>query len=106
LAALYTPGVVTGGQPGPTISRLLVDLAHDAALLERFKADPESVMDEYGLTEGQKEIVRSGNLALIRAAIDYEYRAGIAPGVLPDFAPEEEGTRAMVVTWRVPRPTW
>lgn len=102
------------GERGPTISRLLVDVANEPSLLERFRTEPEAVMDEYGLSEGQKQVVRSGNLAAIRAAIDYEYRAGLAPpGILPGFG--EEGSPSaevsdpgvtMVVTWRRPPPTW
>ena len=101
----------------PTISGLLVHLADNPSEIEEFKKDPEGVMTRYGLTPGQQEIVSSGNLGAIRDAIDYEYRAGLAPGILPDFRAEGEaadslaaesgsGGKTMVVTWRVPRPTW
>lgn len=110
LAALYTAGVVSGGDRGPSISRLLVDLANNPELLDRFKAEPEAVMSEYGLNAGQKAILESGNLALIRGAIDYEYRAGLAPpGLLPGFGEEDDPSDpgvTMVVTWRRPPPTW
>ena len=102
----------------PTISGLLVHLADNPSEIEEFKKDPDGVMTRFGLTPGQQEIVRSGNLGAIRDAIDYEYRAGLAPGILPDFRAggdygadsltDSSGStsKTMVVTWRVPRPTW
>jgi hypothetical protein len=104
-----------------SIARFLVDLADDPALLERYRSSTEganAAMDEYKLSEGQKDVVRSGNLAKIREALDYEYRAGRS-NALPPYEPavgEYDATEAadshsgggkhMVVTWRVPRPTW
>lgn len=106
---MYTGRVSTGPRPGGSIARLLVELANDPALLEEFRNDPPGVMSRYGLTEGQQAIVGSGDLAAIRAAIDYEYAAGSAEGVLPTWGFDSEEGVAMAVTWR-PRPpqppTW
>jgi hypothetical protein len=89
-----------------TIARLLVQLARDQELLERFQSDPDAVMSEFNLTDGQKRLIREGNLAKIRAAVDYEFASGAAEDV-PGFG--EPGGVAMVVTWRPPpgpEPTW
>lgn len=88
--------------PKGSIAALLVALAQEPELLSRFRSEPDAVMDEYGLSGGQRDIVGSGDLERLREAIDYEYATGVAD-VLPGYG--AGGGVAMVVTWR-PRPTW
>jgi len=52
------------------LSKLLSDLAEDRKLEKRFLEDPETVMEEYELTEEQKRAVRSRDAEAIRAAAD------------------------------------
>ncbi|MCT7982084.1 hypothetical protein NG796_02135 [Laspinema sp. A4] len=50
---------------------MLADLAEDPAKLEEFRNDPNAVMDEYQLTEEQKQLLTSGNQGdFIRAIMD------------------------------------
>lgn len=41
---------------------LLSNLAKDANLLKQFKADPDAVMDQYGLTDAQKTALKESCL--------------------------------------------
>lgn len=51
--------------------RMMADLAEDSAKLEEFSNDPNAVMDEYQLTEEQKQLLTSGNQEdFIRAIMD------------------------------------
>lgn len=43
-------------------NRLIFDVRRDMQLFQRFKGDMESVMEEYGLSEEEKETLRSRNL--------------------------------------------
>ena len=63
----------------PNLLRLLTELAdpRNSALLQRFYDDPGSVMDEYGLTRSEQAAVLSGNLDLLRSALD---EAALAAG--------------------------
>lgn len=78
----------------PPLIKLLVDLAIPAnsELLARFLNEPEAVMEEYGLTPGQRAIVLSGNLTKLRRALDEEWEeSGLA------LSPDE--AFAMIVIW-------
>jgi hypothetical protein len=104
-----------------SIARVLIDLAENKdGLLDIYRRSPQEALDKYELTEGQKDIIKSGDLLAIRNALDYEYATG-ADGLPPyepapypptppsgeqDDAPPSGGVH-MVVTWRrPPRPTW
>jgi len=51
--------------------RMMADLAEDPAKLEAFRENPNAVMDEYQLTQEQKQLLTSGNqLDFIRAIMD------------------------------------
>ena len=66
-----------------SIAELLADLAKDdeAAQARRaeFVADRRGYMASRGLTEGQQDIVMSGDLLVIRNALRYEYAKGLVP---------------------------
>jgi hypothetical protein len=95
-----------------SIARVLIDLADNKdGLLDLYRERPEAALARYDLTQGQRDIILSGDLTAIRNALDYEYATG-ADG-LPDYesAPQTESDAPagvpMVVTWRPPpRPTW
>jgi hypothetical protein len=65
-------------------THFLLNLGEDPQLLEKFKQNPESVMDEAGLTPAEKTLLLSGNTQLIRSAIvndpDHKDAMGIPPG--------------------------
>ena len=56
------------------IGDFLLELAEDDDLLTRYKDDPERVLAESGLTEDQKETLRSNDLRRIRDAVRAEYQ--------------------------------
>jgi hypothetical protein len=67
--------VVLLGYPDPKYLRLykLGRAIHlDPQLRERFRKDPESVMNEFGLSEEEKELVRSADPVKM-------FKAGISP---------------------------
>jgi hypothetical protein len=41
--------------------KLLSSLAEDPETLERFKKDPEGVMNEYGVPEEHQKLIRAGD---------------------------------------------
>jgi len=43
-------------------NRLIFDMRRDVTLLRRFQSDMEAVMEEYGLTEEEKEALRARDL--------------------------------------------
>ena len=90
---------MSNGSNLPALLRLLLDLANpaNAALLQQFHADPEAVMNQYGLTPGEQTLLLSGDLKAIREAIDATFAASDAE------PPSDEETYPIVVTW-APRP--
>lgn len=56
----------------PKISDFLDALAIDPGLTDEYGTDPDGVMTRFGLTDEQKELIRSGSLDAIRAAIQDE----------------------------------
>jgi hypothetical protein len=55
------------------IGEFLLELGEDAGLLARYRDDPETVLEESGLSADQQEIVRSNDLKRIRDAVREEY---------------------------------
>jgi hypothetical protein len=102
---------VASSPPRPSIARLLIDLADNKdGVFDRWRASDEAqdaIVEEYGLSEGQKRILFSGDLRKIQNAVFYEFAQGDVDE-LPDFGEDgQQGARQMVVTWRpMPRPTW
>jgi hypothetical protein len=67
--------VILYGYPDPKYLKLykLGRAIHlDSQLRERFRKDPESVMNEFGLSEEEKELVRSADPVKM-------FKAGISP---------------------------
>ncbi|HWZ17223.1 MAG TPA: hypothetical protein VNW73_00345 [Ktedonobacteraceae bacterium] len=62
----------------------LFKLGEDPELLERFKQDPDTVMDEVELTPAEKTLLMSGNVQLIRSAIVNDPGYKDAMGILPE----------------------
>lgn len=60
----------------------VLDLSRDPQKVEELKADPDGVMDTAGLSEEHKELVRSGDVERIRAAVTPEGRDGEGGGVV------------------------
>jgi hypothetical protein len=61
-------------------------------MLARFYAEPPSVMNEFGLTEGEQAIVLSGDLEAIQAALDSaaiaaDYTLRSAIGIVVTYTP-------------------
>ena len=81
----------------PKIIKLLTELANPGRndLLQRFYNPEErnSLMTEFGLTEGEQAIVLSGDLELIQAALD-------SAAIAADFRFESAG--GIVVTYTPP----
>ena len=50
-------------------THFLLNLGEDPQLLEKFKQNPDRVMDEAGLTPAEKTLLLSGDAQLIRSAI-------------------------------------
>jgi hypothetical protein len=50
-------------------TNFLLKLGEDPQLLEKFKQNPDSAMDDAGLTPAEKALLLSGNVPLIRTAI-------------------------------------
>ena len=65
-------------------THFLHKLGEDPQLLEKFKQNPDSAMDDAGLTPAEKALLLSGNVSLIRTAIvnDPGYREAL--GISPD----------------------
>lgn len=81
----------------PNLLRLLTELAdpRQSDLLQRFYKDQRGVMDEYDLTPAEQAAVLSGNLDLVRAALD-------AAVLEADYT--IESSLGIVVTYRPPAP--
>jgi hypothetical protein len=84
--------------------RLLSELANPSnnELLRRFYEEPQRVMGEFELTEGEQAIVLSGDLEVIQAALDSaaiaaDYRVGSATGVVVTYSPPPRPTTHSVV---------
>ncbi|MEX0730563.1 MAG: hypothetical protein WED00_09400 [Aquisalimonadaceae bacterium] len=58
-------------------NRMIFELRHDPARVERFRADMEAVMEKYGLSEAEKEAFRHQDI-----------RALAKMGVHPYFLPQ------------------
>jgi hypothetical protein len=67
-----------------SIAELLADLGKDdedaPARRAEFVADRRGYMASRGFTEGQQDIVMSGDLLVIRNALRYEFAKGLVPG--------------------------
>lgn len=50
-------------------TNFLIALGEDPQLLEDFKQNPDSVMEQSGLTPAERTLLLSGNAQLIRSAI-------------------------------------
>jgi hypothetical protein len=55
------------------IGDFLVELSEDAKRLGQFQQSPEDVLAGSGLSERQKEVLRSGDIRRIREAVAAEY---------------------------------
>ncbi len=51
------------------LKSFLMQLSKDASLRDRFRQDPDAVMEEQGIGESDQEAVRSGDPERIRTAI-------------------------------------
>ncbi len=60
-------------------SRVLYDVTRDAELAERFRTDPDAVLDGRGLTAEEREAVRTADLRTLLTS-------GVHPFVLYHFA--------------------
>jgi len=54
------------------VGKLCYDASRDPAVVEAFKADPDGMMERYGLTEEEKERMRSHDII-------YFYELGLNP---------------------------
>jgi len=52
------------------LKKLLIDLSSEPSVLKSFKDDPEKAMSAAGLSEEEKETVRSGDPSRIKAVFD------------------------------------
>jgi hypothetical protein len=87
--------VILYGYPDPKYLRLykLGRAIHlDPQLRERFRKDPENVMNEFGLSEEEKELVRSADpVKMFKAGISpYTYFLHLLGGVCSDAQTHEE----------------
>jgi hypothetical protein len=91
-----------------SIAELLADLAKDddeaKARREEFVADRRGFMAARGLTEGQQDIVMSGDLLVIRNALRYEFAKGVVPDRGYTRHPSDPIPMFMVWTPRPPPP--
>jgi hypothetical protein len=65
-------------------THFLLKLGEDPQLLEKFKQNPDSVMDEAGLTPAEKTLLLSGDVQLIRSAIVNDPGHKEAMGIPPE----------------------
>lgn len=56
--------------------RLLFELSQDAALRRRFRTDADAVMDEHGLSAGEKKLLREGDARKITSHLGDAWPAG------------------------------
>ncbi len=66
--------------------QILADLATDPLKAEKFKSNPDAIMDFYGLNERERELLQSGDRGKIASALGDEIG-----GVLPakGYEPED-----------------
>jgi hypothetical protein len=55
----------------------LYEVSSDPALLRRFQANPDAVLDTTGMSEPDKAIIKSGDANKIRAALGSQGVSGI-----------------------------
>jgi hypothetical protein len=55
------------------IGDFLMKLSEDREGLRRYQENPEDVLETSGLSERQKEVLRSGDIRRIREAVEAEY---------------------------------
>jgi len=60
-------------------NRLLFEIRRDRALRQRFLNDMETVMDEYGLTEEEKDVWRNRDIKRLA-------ELGVHPYMIPQFS--------------------
>jgi hypothetical protein len=88
-----------------SIAELLVELARDDEESKdrraEFVQDRRAFMTSRGLTEGQQDIVMSGDLCVIRNALRYEYAKGRVPERL--YSREASEPIPLFMVW-APRP--
>ena len=88
-----------------SIAELLADLGKDdegaADRRAEFFADRRGYMAARGFTEGQQDIVMSGDLLVIRNALRYEYAKDRVPG--RDYTRGPSQPIGMMMVW-TPRP--
>ena len=65
-------------------THFLLNLGEDPQLLEKFKQNPDDVMDKAGLTPAEKTLLLSGNSQLIRSAIVNDPGHKEALGIPPE----------------------
>jgi hypothetical protein len=91
-----------------SIAELLAELAKDDDEAKerraKFVADRRGFMASRGLSEGQQDIVMSGDLLVIRNALRYEFAKGRVPGRGYTRGPSEPIPMFMVWTPRPPPP--
>jgi hypothetical protein len=51
------------------LKELITDLSKNPDLEEKFNANPDEVMDQYGLSEQEKELIRNEDLAGVQKAL-------------------------------------
>ena len=58
---------------GRKIGDFLIELSEDREGLRRYQENPEDVLETSGLSERQKEVLRSGDVRRIREAVQAEF---------------------------------
>jgi hypothetical protein len=90
-----------------SIAQLLIDLAKDDARAKdrraKFEADREGFMRRRRLTKGQRDIVMSGDLGIIRNALRYEYATGLVRDRLYKGRDEKGEPVRLFIVW-TPKP--
>lgn len=105
MATLYTGGVAAQPPERPSLARLFIELAQNPELLARYRENPDEVLNEFELSEGQKHVLLKGDLDAIRGALEYEYAAGIEG--LPTFGQSEQVEMMIPIIFLFrPRPTF
>jgi hypothetical protein len=63
-----------GSAPRKLIGEWLIEVTENAELMDRLRKEPDKTLDESGLSEDQKLIVKSGDPKKIRDAVREEYQ--------------------------------
>jgi hypothetical protein len=58
---------------GRKIGDFLIELSEDQKALQRYQRNPDDVLETSGLSERQKEVLRSGDVRRIREAVQAEF---------------------------------